>query len=164
MKIELENSGAITIINAVFYDFTLLNNPLKFLCTPFRWLHLECERQNSGQVENPTREDYVCSTCRSPAAEQAEDMDTGAELIPLPASMRTDSKTGSHLAKKHTDLEPGTLLPPEMHNDPKPELLAVHLLSDPEHLQDAVQQEKPASTVLKSGESFFYKLVSDSEG
>uniref|UniRef100_A0A8C4EJ29 [histone H3]-lysine(4) N-methyltransferase n=1 Tax=Dicentrarchus labrax TaxID=13489 RepID=A0A8C4EJ29_DICLA len=98
-----------------------------FCHTCKRWLHLECERQNSGQAEIYPREDYVCSNCRSPAAEQAlqaEDMDTGPDLSPQPASMHTDSETGLQLAKKHTDLEPGTQLPPEMHNDPKPELLA----------------------------------------
>ncbi|XP_070774430.1 histone-lysine N-methyltransferase 2C [Enoplosus armatus] len=118
---------------------------LLFCHTCKRWLHLECERQNSGQAEIHPREDYVCSNCRSPAAEQAlqaEDMDTGPELSPQPASMHTDSETGLQLAKKHTDLEPGSQLPPEMHNDPKPELLAVPLHSDPEPVQATVQEEK----------------------
>ncbi|XP_074545267.1 histone-lysine N-methyltransferase 2C isoform X4 [Halichoeres trimaculatus] len=117
-----------------------------------RWLHLECERQNSGQAEIHPREDYVCSNCRSPAAEQplqAEDMDTGPELSPQPASMHTDSETGLQLAKKHTDLESGTQLPPEMHNDPKPELLAVPLHSDPEPVQATVQEEKLATSAQK---------------
>ncbi|XP_030016154.1 histone-lysine N-methyltransferase 2C isoform X2 [Sphaeramia orbicularis] len=114
-----------------------------------RWLHLECERQNSGQAEIHPREDYVCSNCRSPAAEQAlqgEDMDIGPELSPQPASMHTDSETGLQLAQKHTDLEPGTQLPPEMHNDPKPELLAVSLRSDSEPVQATVQEEKLATS------------------
>uniref|UniRef100_A0AAQ5ZWI3 [histone H3]-lysine(4) N-methyltransferase n=1 Tax=Amphiprion ocellaris TaxID=80972 RepID=A0AAQ5ZWI3_AMPOC len=84
---------------------------LLFCHTCKRWLHLECERQNSGQTEIHPREDYVCSNCRSPAAEQAlqaEDMDTGPELSPQPASMHTNSETGLQLAQKHTDLEPGT--------------------------------------------------------
>ncbi|XP_053186101.1 histone-lysine N-methyltransferase 2C isoform X3 [Scomber japonicus] len=117
-----------------------------------RWLHLECERQNSGQAEIHPREDYVCSNCRSPAAEQAlqaEDMDTGPELSPQPASMHTDSETGLQLAQKHTDLEPGTQLPPEMHNDPKPELLAVPLHSDPEPVEATVQEEKLATSAQK---------------
>ncbi|XP_047445437.1 histone-lysine N-methyltransferase 2C isoform X4 [Mugil cephalus] len=117
-----------------------------------RWLHLECERQNSGQAEIHPREDYVCSNCRSPAAEQAlqaEDMDTGPELSPQPASMHTNSETGLQLAQKHTDLEPGTQLPPEMHNDPKPELLAVPLHSDPEPVQATVQEEKLATSDQK---------------
>ncbi|XP_060900714.1 histone-lysine N-methyltransferase 2C isoform X1 [Labrus mixtus] len=125
---------------------------LLFCHTCKRWLHLECERQNSGQVEIHPREDYVCSNCRSPAAEQplqAEDMDTGPELSPQPASMHTDSETGLQLAKKHTDLEPGTQLPPEMHKDPKPELLAVPLHSDPEPVQATVQEEKLATSAQK---------------
>ncbi|XP_045906946.1 histone-lysine N-methyltransferase 2C isoform X7 [Micropterus dolomieu] len=125
---------------------------LLFCHTCKRWLHLECERQNSGQAEIHPREDYVCSNCRSPAAEQAlqaEDMDTGPELSPQPASMHTDSETGLQLAKKHTDLEPGTQLPPEMHNDPKPELLAVPLHSDPELVQATVQEEKLVMSAQK---------------
>ncbi|XP_028283859.1 histone-lysine N-methyltransferase 2C isoform X3 [Parambassis ranga] len=123
-----------------------------FCQTCKRWLHLECERQNSGQAEIHPREDYVCSNCRSPAAEQAlqaEDMDTGPELSPQPASMHTNSETGPQLAQKHTDLEPGTQLPPEMHNDPKPELLAVPLHSDPEPVQATVQEEKLATSDQK---------------
>ncbi|XP_041659164.1 histone-lysine N-methyltransferase 2C isoform X2 [Cheilinus undulatus] len=125
---------------------------LLFCHTCKRWLHLECERQNSGQAEIHPREDYVCSNCRSPAAEQplqAEDMDTGPELSPQPASMHTDSETGLQLAKKHTDLEPGTQLPPEMHKDPKPELLAVPLHSDLQPVQATVQEEKLATSAQK---------------
>ncbi|XP_038573921.1 histone-lysine N-methyltransferase 2C isoform X5 [Micropterus salmoides] len=136
---------------------------LLFCHTCKRWLHLECERQNSGQAEIHPREDYVCSNCRSPAAEQAlqaEDMDTGPELSPQPASMHTDSETGLQLAKKHTDLEPGTQLPPEMHNDPKPELLAVPLHSDPELVQATVQEEKLVMSAQKPGGSLFQKEVS----
>nr|XP_057922363.1 histone-lysine N-methyltransferase 2C isoform X2 [Doryrhamphus excisus] len=110
-----------------------------------RWLHIECERHNSGQAEIHPREDFVCSNCRSPAAErslQAEDMDTGPELSPQPTSTHTDSETGPQLTEKHTDLEPGSRLPPEMHNDPKTELLAVPLHSDPEPVKDTVQEEK----------------------
>uniref|UniRef100_A0A3B4TY91 Uncharacterized protein n=1 Tax=Seriola dumerili TaxID=41447 RepID=A0A3B4TY91_SERDU len=133
---------------------------LLFCHTCKRWLHLECERQNSGQAEIHPREDYVCSNCRSPAAEQtlqAEDMDTGPELSPQPASMHTDTETSLQLAQKHTDLEPGTQLPPEMHNDPKPELLAVPLHSDPEPVQATVQEEKLATSAQKPGGSLFQK-------
>ncbi|KAL7387287.1 hypothetical protein ABVT39_021398 [Epinephelus coioides] len=125
---------------------------LLFCQTCKRWLHLECERQNSGQAEIHPREDYVCSNCKTPAAEQAlqaEDMDTGPELSPQPASMHTDSETGLQLAQKHTDLEPGTQRSPEMHNDPKPELLAVPLHSDPEPVQATVQEEKLATSAPK---------------
>ncbi|XP_034744788.1 histone-lysine N-methyltransferase 2C isoform X8 [Etheostoma cragini] len=136
---------------------------LVFCQTCKRWLHLECERQNSGQAEIHPREDYVCSNCKSPAAEQAlqaEDMDTGPELSPQPASMHTDSETGLQLAQKHTDLEPGTQRPPEMHNDPKPELLAVPLHSDPEPVQATVQEEMLATSAQKPGGSLFRKEVS----
>ncbi|XP_029971030.1 histone-lysine N-methyltransferase 2C isoform X3 [Salarias fasciatus] len=136
---------------------------LLFCQTCKRWLHLECERQNSGQAEIHPREDYVCSNCRSPAAEQAlqaEDMDTGPELSPQPASMHTNSEAGLQLALKHTDLEPGTLLPPEMHNDPEPELLAVPLHSDPEPAQAAVQEEKLATSDQKPDGSPFQKEAS----
>ncbi|XP_032387905.1 histone-lysine N-methyltransferase 2C isoform X8 [Etheostoma spectabile] len=136
---------------------------LVFCQTCKRWLHLECERQNSGQAEIHPREDYVCSNCKSPAAEQAlqaEDMDTGPELSPQPASMHTDSETGLQLAQKHTDLEPGTQRPPEMHNDPKPELLAVPLHSDPEPVQATVQEEMLATSAQKPGGSLFRKQVS----
>ncbi|KAG7526834.1 histone-lysine N-methyltransferase 2C-like isoform X3 [Solea senegalensis] len=122
---------------------------LLFCHTCKRWLHLECERQNSGQAEIHPREDYVCSSCKSPAAEQAlqaEDMDTGPELSPQPVSMHTDSESSLQLAQKHTDLEPGTQQPPEMHNDPEPELLAVPLHSDPEPAQATVQEEKLATS------------------
>ncbi|XP_033960540.1 histone-lysine N-methyltransferase 2C isoform X2 [Pseudochaenichthys georgianus] len=125
---------------------------LLFCQTCKRWLHLECERQNSGQTDIQPREDYVCSNCKSPAAEQAlqaEDMDTGPELSPQPASMHTDSETGLQLALKHTDLEPGTARSPEMHNDPKPELLAVPLHSDPEPDQATVQEERLATSAQK---------------
>ncbi|XP_061588310.1 histone-lysine N-methyltransferase 2C isoform X1 [Cololabis saira] len=116
---------------------------LLFCQTCKRWLHLECERQNSGQAEISPREDYVCSNCRSSAAEQTQDtvdMEIGPELRPQPSSMHTDSETGLQLAQKHTDLEPSNQ-PPEMHNDPKPELLAVSLHSDPQPLQAAVQEK-----------------------
>ncbi|XP_077411790.1 histone-lysine N-methyltransferase 2C isoform X2 [Vanacampus margaritifer] len=111
-----------------------------------RWLHLDCERQNPGQAEIQPREDFVCSNCRSPTAVrvlQAEDMDTGPELCPQPASTHTDSETGSQLAQKHTDLEPGIRPLPEMHNDPKPELHATLLPSAAEPVEDAILVEKP---------------------
>ncbi|XP_015228003.1 PREDICTED: histone-lysine N-methyltransferase 2C isoform X11 [Cyprinodon variegatus] len=114
-----------------------------------RWLHLECERQNSGHGEIHPREDYVCSNCRSPAAQQAlqaEDMDIGPELSPQPAPMHTDSETGLQPAQKHKDLEPAVQLSSEMHNDPKPELLAVPLHSDPEPAEATVQEEKLATS------------------
>lgn len=82
-------------------------------------------------------------------------MDTGPELSPQPASMHTNSETGVQLAQKHTDLELGNQLPPEMHKDPKPELLAVPLHSDPEHLQATVQEEKLATSDTKPGRSLF---------
>ncbi|KAM8849356.1 histone-lysine N-methyltransferase 2C isoform 1-T1 [Spinachia spinachia] len=122
---------------------------LLFCQTCKRWLHLECERQNSGQAEIHPGEDYVCSNCKTPAAEQAlqaEDMDTGPELSPQPAPMHIDCETGLQLAQKHTDLEPGTKGSPEMHNDPKPELLAVPLHSDPEPAQATVQEENLATS------------------
>lgn len=124
----------------------------------FRWLHLECERQNSGQAEINPREDYVCFNCRSPAAEQAlltEDMDLGPELRLQPASMHTDSETGLQLAEKHTDPETGNQLPPEMHNDPKPELVTVSLHSDPKPVQATVQKEELPVTDQKPGRIFF---------
>lgn len=133
----------------------------EFLCTPVRWLHLECERQNSGHGEIHPREDYVCSNCRSPAAEralEAEDMDIGPELSPQPAPMHIDSETGLPPAQKHKDLEPGVQLSPEMHNDPKPELLAVPLHSDPEHAQATVQEEKLPMPDQKPGGSLFKRL------
>lgn len=132
----------------------LKNHSVK-LISPFRWLHLECERQNSGQAEIYPREDYVCSNCRSPAAEQAEDMDTGPELNSQPASVHTVSDTDLQLAKKHTDFEFGTGPPPEMHNDLKPELLAVPLHSESEPLQDTVQEETLATSAMKPGGCLF---------
>ncbi|XP_077954733.1 histone-lysine N-methyltransferase 2C isoform X12 [Gasterosteus aculeatus] len=136
---------------------------LLFCQTCKRWLHLECERQNSGQAEIHPEEDYVCSNCRPPAAEQAlqaEDMDTGPELSPQPAPMHIDSETGLQPAQKHTDIEPGTQGSPEMHNDPKPELLAVPLHSDPEPVQATVQEENLATSAQKPGGSLFQKEVS----
>uniref|UniRef100_A0A3B3Y8S0 MLL3 n=1 Tax=Poecilia mexicana TaxID=48701 RepID=A0A3B3Y8S0_9TELE len=126
-----------------------------------RWLHLECERQNSGHGEIHPREDYVCSNCRSSAAEralEAEDMDIGPELSPQPAPMHIDSETGLPPAQKHKDLEPGVQLSPEMHNDPKPELLAVPLHSDPEPAQATVQEEKLSMPDQKPGGSLFKRL------
>uniref|UniRef100_A0A3Q3KCB8 Uncharacterized protein n=1 Tax=Monopterus albus TaxID=43700 RepID=A0A3Q3KCB8_MONAL len=125
---------------------------LLFCQTCKRWLHLECERQNSGQAEIHSREDYVCFNCRTPAAEQAlqaEDMDTGPELSPQPASMHTDSETGLQLAQTYTDLESGTQLPSEMHSDPKPELFAVPLHSDTEPAQATIQEEKLAMSAAE---------------
>lgn len=84
-------------------------------------------------------------------------MDTGPERPSQPASMHTDSETGLQLAKKHTDLEFGTQLPPEMHNDPKSELLAVRLYSDLEPVQATVQEEKLAPSALKPGGSLLQK-------
>uniref|UniRef100_A0AAV2JQ26 [Histone H3]-lysine(4) N-trimethyltransferase n=1 Tax=Knipowitschia caucasica TaxID=637954 RepID=A0AAV2JQ26_KNICA len=91
-----------------------------------RWVHMECEHQNSGQAEIYSREDYVCSNCRPPAAErvtQAEDMKLGPELSPQPSPMHTDSESDPQLAPKHTDLQPFSHTPPEMHNDPPEELV-----------------------------------------
>ncbi|XP_068605247.1 histone-lysine N-methyltransferase 2C-like [Brachionichthys hirsutus] len=118
---------------------------LLFCHTCKRWLHLECERQNSGHAENHPREDYVCCNCRSPATEQDENTDAGPERSPQLASMHIDSETGPHLAKKHID----TLLPPEMHNDPKPELSTIPVVSDPERVQVTVQRERLAASALK---------------
>ncbi|XP_019734515.1 histone-lysine N-methyltransferase 2C isoform X5 [Hippocampus comes] len=114
-----------------------------------RWIHIDCERQNSGQTENHPREDFVCSNCRSPTPVRvlrAENMDTGPELCPQPVSTHTDSETDSQLAQKHMDLEPGIRLLPEMHNDPKPELLAAPSPSDQEPVGDGVLLEKPATS------------------
>uniref|UniRef100_H3DCP4 [histone H3]-lysine(4) N-methyltransferase n=1 Tax=Tetraodon nigroviridis TaxID=99883 RepID=H3DCP4_TETNG len=126
-----------------------------FLCSSFRWLHLECERQNSGQAEIHPREDYICSSCRSPAAEQTEDMDTSPELNPQSAAMHTDAETDLQPAKKHTDLEFGTKLPPKMHNDPKSQLLAVPLHSDPGPVQATVQEEKLDASAARPGGLLF---------
>ncbi|XP_016897904.1 histone-lysine N-methyltransferase 2C isoform X2 [Cynoglossus semilaevis] len=128
---------------------------LVFCQTCKRWQHLECERQNSGQAEIHPREDYVCSNCRSPAAEQApqaEDMDTGPQLsacLSPPGSMHIDSESDLQTAQKHTDPEPGSQRPPEMHNDPTPELLTVPLHTDPEPVQATVQEEKQATSAQK---------------
>ncbi|XP_077470695.1 histone-lysine N-methyltransferase 2C isoform X2 [Stigmatopora argus] len=132
-----------------------------------RWLHLECERQNSGQAENQPREDFVCSNCRSPTAVQAlqaEDMDTGPEVCPQPASTHTDSETGLQPAQKHMDLEPGVRPLPEMHNDPKQELLAAPLLSEPEPFEDAVREEKPVTSVQELDTSLGPEIKSESYG
>lgn len=131
-----------------------------FLRSSFRWLHLECERQHSGRAEIHPREDYVCSSCRCPAAEQTEDVDAGPELTPQPASMHTDPETDQQPAKKHTDLEFGTQPPPQMHNDPKPQLLAVPTHSDPEPAQAAVQEEELDTSASKPGGCFLQWLCS----
>lgn len=130
----------------------------QWLCTLFRWIHIDCERQNSGQTENHPREDFVCSNCRSPTPVRvlrAENMDTGPELCPQPVSTHTDSETDSQLAQKHMDLEPGIRLLPEMHNDPKPELLAAPSPSDQEPVEDGVLLEKPATSAQEPGGSHF---------
>lgn len=133
----------------------------ELISTPVRWLHLECERQNSGQGEIHPREDYVCFNCRSPAANpplEAEDMEIGLELSPQPAPMHIDSETGLSPTQKHKDLEPAVQLSSEMHNDPKPELLAVPLHLDPEPAQATVQEEKLATPDQKPGGSLFKRL------
>lgn len=148
-------------LQMVFLDShcTLFDFHVKFLYSLFRWQHLECERQNSGQAEIHPREDYVCSNCRSPAAEQApqaEDMDTGPQLsacLSPPGSMHIDSESDLQTAQKHTDPEPGSQRPPEMHNDPTPELLTVPLHTDPEPVQATVQEEKQATSAQKPGRS-----------
>lgn len=82
-------------------------------------------------------------------------MDTGPELNSQSASMHTDSETDLQSTKKHTDLEFGTKLPPEMHNDPKPQLLTVPLHSDPEPVQATVQEEKLDTSATKPGGFLF---------
>lgn len=78
-------------------------------------------------------------------------MDTGPELNSQSASMHMDSETDLQPAKKHTDLEFGTKLPPEMHNDPKPQLLTVPLHLDPEPVQATVQEEKRDTSATMPG-------------
>lgn len=78
-------------------------------------------------------------------------MDTGPELHSQSASMHTEPDADLQPAKKHTDLEFGTQLPPEMHNDPKPQLLAVPMHSDPEPAQDPVQEEALDTSAAKPG-------------
>ena len=73
--------------------------------------------------------------------------------------MHTDSETDLQLAQKHTNLEPGMRLPSEMHNDPKPELLAVPLHADPEPVQATVQEEKLATSDQKPGGSLYYLFL-----
>lgn len=82
-------------------------------------------------------------------------MDTGPELNSQSASMHTDSETDLQPAKKHTDLEFGTKLPPKMHNDPKPQLLAVPLHSDPGPVQATVQEEKLDTSATRPGRFLF---------
>lgn len=79
-------------------------------------------------------------------------MDTGPELNPESASMHTDPQTDLQPAQKHTDLEFGTKLPPKMHNDPKAQLLAVPLHSDPGSLQASVQEETLDTSATRPGE------------
>lgn len=78
-------------------------------------------------------------------------MDTGPELHSQSASMHTDPDADLQPAKKHTDLEFGTRMPPEMHNDPKPQLLAVPMHSDPEPAQATVQEETLDTSAAKPG-------------
>ncbi|KAM6948736.1 histone-lysine N-methyltransferase 2C [Aplochiton taeniatus] len=118
-----------------------------------RWLHLECERQNSGQADIHPREDYVCSNCRPslpetapPPAPPAEERDTGPEPSPPPAPMHTDSEPGPQLAPLHTAPEPGTPRPPPTHNDPEPGLRPVPTHMDPPPTQAPVQEERDASS------------------
>ncbi|XP_028327720.1 histone-lysine N-methyltransferase 2C isoform X3 [Gouania willdenowi] len=112
---------------------------LLFCQTCKRWLHLECERQNSSPVEINPREDYLCSHCRPPAPAKALQ---GQEPSLAPASAHTHCEAGSPPAPKHKDLLPGsTLTPPEMHNHPKLELVPVPLHSDPEEAPAASQEE-----------------------
>lgn len=85
-------------------------------------------------------------------------MDTGPEFNSQSASMHTDSETDLQPAKKHTDLEFGTKLPPTMHNDPKPQLLAVPLHSDPGPVQATVQEEKLDTSATRPG-GFFPKMA-----
>lgn len=78
-------------------------------------------------------------------------MDTGPALNSQSVSMHTDSDTDLQPAKKHTDLEFGTKLPPKMHNEPKPPLLAVRLHSDLEPVQATVQEEKVDTSATRPG-------------
>ncbi|XP_070989710.1 histone-lysine N-methyltransferase 2C-like isoform X2 [Oncorhynchus clarkii lewisi] len=109
-----------------------------------RWLHLECERQSSGQADIQPSQGYVCSSCRptgSPpqqaplqAEEEAEEMDTGGlELSPQAAiQMHTESEA---VVPTHTDLEPGAKQlwsPSPMHNDPETQLQPVPMPTNAE--------------------------------
>uniref|UniRef100_A0A8C8JDE8 [Histone H3]-lysine(4) N-trimethyltransferase n=1 Tax=Oncorhynchus tshawytscha TaxID=74940 RepID=A0A8C8JDE8_ONCTS len=122
-----------------------------------RWLHLECERQSSGQADIQPSQGYVCSSCRptgSPpqqaplqAEEEAEEMDTGGlELSPQAAiQMHTESKP---VVPTHTDLEPGAKQlwsPSPMHNDPETQL-------QPTAAKEA-WREKQMSGILTDGVS-----------
>lgn len=82
-------------------------------------------------------------------------MDTGPELHPQSASVHADADADADLqpAKKHTDPEFGTQPPPQMHNDPKPQLLAVPVHSDPEPTQATVQEEELDTSATKPGGS-----------
>uniref|UniRef100_A0A3B4A4L7 Lysine (K)-specific methyltransferase 2Cb n=1 Tax=Periophthalmus magnuspinnatus TaxID=409849 RepID=A0A3B4A4L7_9GOBI len=114
-----------------------------------RWLHLECERQNSGQTEIQPREDYICSNCRPPAAERvprAEDMELGPELSPQPSPMHTDCETDPQLAPKHTDLQPCSHTPSQTHKHPPEEL-------DPKPAQGAVSEEKDFKAIISTKET-----------
>uniref|UniRef100_A0A4W5P548 PHD-type domain-containing protein n=1 Tax=Hucho hucho TaxID=62062 RepID=A0A4W5P548_9TELE len=114
-----------------------------------RWLHLECERQSSGQADIQPSQDYVCSSCRPTgpppqqaplqAEEEAEEMDTGGlELSPQAAiQMHTESEP---VVPTHTDLEPGAKQlrsPSPMHNDPETQLQLVPMPTnaEPEPIQ-----------------------------
>lgn len=122
---------------------------------PDRWLHLECERQNSGQADIQPREDYVCSNCRSPAEEPAEDMDVDPEPSSQPSSVHTDAETGPQQAEKHTDPDFGPQLSSEMHNGSKVELLQ----PDPEPVKATVQEEKLSTLATESGRFHFQETI-----
>ncbi|XP_046884031.1 histone-lysine N-methyltransferase 2C isoform X4 [Hypomesus transpacificus] len=119
-----------------------------------RWLHLECERQNSGQADVHPREDYTCSSCRPAVPElppQAEDevpMDTGPEPSPQPALTHTrPSDSSPQLSQAGMDLHPSPHppppsppppLPPPVHSDPEQESQSAPTHTEPNSVQALV--------------------------
>lgn len=91
-------------------------------------------------------------------------MDAGPEVASQPASVHTDPEADLQPPKKHTDLEFGTPLPPEMHKEPKPQLLAVPVHSDPEPAQAPVQEEELDTSASKPGGCLFHLEAFDSSG
>ncbi|XP_041698132.1 histone-lysine N-methyltransferase 2C isoform X5 [Coregonus clupeaformis] len=101
-----------------------------------RWLHLECERQSSGQADIQPSQDFVCSSCRPTgslpqqappqqappqqappqqappqqappqAEEEVEEMDTGGLELSPQAAIQMHTES-EPVVPTHTDLEPG---------------------------------------------------------
>uniref|UniRef100_A0A674B1F8 Uncharacterized protein n=1 Tax=Salmo trutta TaxID=8032 RepID=A0A674B1F8_SALTR len=111
-----------------------------------RWLHLECERQSSGQADIQPSQGYVCSICRptlsqpQQAPPQVEDEEVVPEKDTVGLELSPQTATQSHTDSEpvvlmHTDLEPGLKQqrsPPPVHNDPEPELQPVPMHTDTE--------------------------------